>query len=163
MPRKYRFGRLLFTVAAPVALAADPAALPGITQPPLQRAASTQKAAAVPPRMVSFFFGRASCPDGWEPASNAHGRVIVGTVTGGNVAITVGTAMRDSSPTHEHRMSFSVSLASKTISAANGGGNDNKGGAARGARTGSGTARPASSGLPFYRALACRVPLGGAQ
>ena len=120
MFRIHRFGWLLLAAAAPLALAADPPGQSEIQQSAAPKAASAQRAAAAPRRMVALFVKRSSCPDGWEPATNTYGRLIVATTTGGNVGVTAGAAMSSGNVLlHFHSAPFSVSLASKSIAAAN--------------------------------------------
>ncbi|HTR39553.1 MAG TPA: hypothetical protein VMH80_26955 [Bryobacteraceae bacterium] len=116
--------------------------------------------AAMPANMVSFFVGLQQCPDGWE-LFQEHGFMIVATADPGSVGETVAAPMNPkAAPTHDHSISFKVSLSSKSIVAANGGSNTD--GAAHGTYTGSASAS-GSSNLPFYDFLTCEFTGGSGQ
>lgn len=112
-------------------------------------------AAPVPAGMVAMFTTPA-CPDGWQPAAIAAGRMLVGTDDRMGVGHQLGAALGDAEERpHGHEVDTTVALPAKTISAADGG--NNSGGAAgpNGLR---GSAMPSASGLPFVQLTACVRP-----
>jgi hypothetical protein len=118
--------------------------------------ASPHARGEVPRHMVAFVMGD-DCPPGWEVDTLTPGRVIVGTDQMTAVGRVVGVALLpEEDRSHTHGVAGStVSLAYKSISAADGGNNQ---GAAAGAQPVNGSITPASSGLPFVQLTACVSP-----
>lgn len=107
------------------------------------------------PSGMILYFERDACPPGWAMANIARGRMIVSTTRANEVGVTVNEPMSDRQPPrHAHRYTARFRLANKSISAANGGGNN------RGARAGtySISANTGSSfgDIPWRQMLVCR-------
>jgi hypothetical protein len=104
--------------------------------------------------MVAFFMrGDGSCPQGFRPATEASGRLLVGVASGDAVGKQVGVPLANQEDrTHVHSYKAAVDLPYKSVSAADGG---NKQGAAAGKYQDSGMSEPATSGLPFIQLVAC--------
>ena len=106
----------------------------------------------VPKGMVAFFTGGA-CPDGWQLAGIATGRILVGTVDAETVGRTVGTPLGpEEDRAHGHPVHATVALPPKNVAAADG---PNNGGAASGNQPLVGEAAPATTQLPFLQLTAC--------
>ena len=107
---------------------------------------------AAPVGVVLFASG-GECPAGFEPLAAARGRLLVGAELAGEVGLTVGTPLGDKEDrTHTHGVSLSVTLAYKSVSAADGG---NHNGAENGTWTGGAQSPAEASGLGFIQRLAC--------
>jgi hypothetical protein len=110
-----------------------------------------------PPRgMVAFVTGDA-CPPGWQAETPAAGRLLVGAAQAGVIGRVVGTALEpEEDRAHVHAVaSATIVLPYKSISAANG---TNQQGAAATAQPVTGTASPATSGLPMVQLTTCVSP-----
>lgn len=121
--------------------------------------ATADKASAddVPPGAV-VFMSRADgmCPTGWLPATQAFGRLIVGTTEPTQVGKLVGVPLADQEDrAHQHEITGMVTVPYKSISAANG--SNNQGGAAKD-YTATGQSDKSPSGLPFVQLIACEKP-----
>jgi hypothetical protein len=84
---------------------------------------------SVPTGLIAFFAASA-CPEGWELYNGLAGRVVVGSVTGANVGVSVGAALANQStrtisdvPSHSH----SVDAPSAATSSAGGSHSHNMG------------------------------------
>jgi hypothetical protein len=108
------------------------------------------------PKGAVAFFAGTSCPPGWVAAADAQGRLLAGVTEGKDVGVTVGEPLADSEDrTHNHAWSGDVTLAYKSVSAADG---PNQSGAAAQAYTITGVTEPAVSGLGFAQVLVCERP-----
>lgn len=107
-----------------------------------------------PTSMVSFFLAAGpSCPEGWVPAAEARGRLVVAVTTPVQVGVQVGQPLSDQEDRrHGHAYSAQGALPYKAVAAADGG---NRSGAKAGALSLEGQLAPAASGLPFIQLLAC--------
>jgi len=116
--------------------------------------ASEPGADAAPPGIV-LMSSEATCPEGWEPFEAAGGRLMVGAA-GGDVGVVVGTPLGDREDrTHQHEVTLGLTLAAKSVSAADG---SNDSGAASGAQTATLRTDAVSSGLAFRQMLMCKKP-----
>jgi hypothetical protein len=108
----------------------------------------------VPAGAVAFFAPETrTCPQGWRPATEASGRLLVGVAHGDFVGKLVGQPLASQEDrTHSHPFSLAIELPYKSISAADGG---NRQGAAAKKYQDSGMSGPAPSGLPFVQLVAC--------
>lgn len=108
----------------------------------------------VPAGAVVFFGPETkSCPQGFRPATEASGRLVVGVTHGDFVGKLVGEPLLSQEDrTHVHPFTVSVELPYKSISAADGG---NRQGAAAKKYPDSGMSKTAPSGLPFVQLVAC--------
>lgn len=112
-------------------------------------------AARAPAGLVALF-STPACPDGWQPAVVAAGRMMVGTMDPMAVGRPVGTALVDAEDRpHAHSIDTVLALPTRSISAADG---SNDSGAAAGTSGLTGAAMAASSGLPFVQLTACVRP-----
>jgi hypothetical protein len=109
----------------------------------------------MPSGAIAFFAG-GSCPQGWELASGAQGRLVVGVVDGGAAGVQVGDPLADREDRqHTHDFTGSVALPGKGLLAFDGPNGD---GAEAKSYTVSGTTDPATSGLPFVQMQVCVKP-----
>jgi hypothetical protein len=124
--------------------------------PPAGPPPSAAAASVAPRGMVAFVEGEA-CPDGWQVAALAAGRLLVGTEDPQRVGRTVGVPLAAAEDRqHAHPLGdATLALPYKSISAANGG---NHAGAAAGPQPVTGSAGPAPSGLPFIQLTTCVSP-----
>lgn len=107
------------------------------------------------PAGMILYFEREGCPPGWTLANIARGRVIVSTANRNEVGVTVNEPMNNrTAPTHSHPYTVSLGLASKSISAANGGSNTS-GAKAQTVRLNAST-QPSDGGLPWRQMMICR-------
>lgn len=108
----------------------------------------------VAPGAVAFFGSdTGACPEGWQPADYAAGRLVVGVIQDTTVGHKVGAPLANQEDrTHTHPFTTSVDLPSKALAAADGGNNQ---GAQAKAYDVSHATDPAPSGLPFIQLLAC--------
>lgn len=113
--------------------------------------------AGEPPRGMVAFVDGPSCPPGWQIATIATGRLMVGTDQPVLVGRSVGAPLTDREDRrHTHGMAAAaIGLPERAIAAADGG---NHNGAASGVQPLTGTVAPASSGLPFVQLTACVTP-----
>jgi hypothetical protein len=108
---------------------------------------------AVPPGAVVFFAQGAKCPDGYQPAGYATGRLVLAVANGVLVGALVGVPLADREDRmHSHAFNLAGSLPSKSISGASGG----SGVAAHSQDySTSGATAAAASGLPFVQFPVC--------
>ena len=110
-----------------------------------------------PTGMVAFF-PQSECPDGWEPATYAQGRLLLGTtdLTTYTLGKQVGTALANlTAPSHDHAFAVTLSLGEDELKYGDCGG-DTTGGAKKGDYTVNGpTLSGGNTGLPLYQILAC--------
>lgn len=126
-------------------------------RPPGPARAGRPAAAAdgAPAGLVAFFDGD-TCPDGWQPAEDVRGRLVIGVPDVASVGISVGAALApEEDRTHVHTWAAELTLNAKNIAAADGG---NDQGAAPGSYAVGGTTDAGTSGLPFVQLLACERP-----
>lgn len=110
----------------------------------------------VPSGMVAYFAAGSGCPDGWQPAAEAQGRIAVAIVSSNNVGMRVGTPLVDQEDrTHTHSYTAVASIPSKSVSAADG---SNDQAADSGGLGASGTTDEARTGLPFTQLIVCAKP-----
>lgn len=94
-----------------------------------------------------------ACPQGWRPAQETSGRLVVGVTDSDAVGKLIGTALTTQEDrTHSHSFQVTADLPYKSISAANGG---NGQGARAGKYPDDGQSEPAATGLPFVQLLGC--------
>ncbi len=122
--------------------------------PPLSSAQATDTS---PAGMVAFF-PQSQCPDGWEPATYAQGRLLLGVtdLTSYDLAKTTGTALTNlEAPAHQHPFAVTLDLAEKHLSGGDCGG-DTGNAVHKGSYTVNGpTQSGGSSDLPLFQILAC--------
>jgi hypothetical protein len=107
-----------------------------------------------PSGMVAFFMA-AQCPSGWNAASVAQGRLVVGVTDPTAVGVMVGPPLTNqTAPSHGHAYATTVNLTAKSIAAASSCCND-QGAKAQG-YTVSGNTGSATSNLPFIQLVACQ-------
>jgi len=108
----------------------------------------------VPVGMLTFMAADVtSCPQGFRPATETTGRLVVGVTDSDAVGKLVGTGLTNlEDRTHAHSFQSAVDLPYKSISAANGGNNQ---GAKAARYTDDGTTEPAATGLPFVQLVGC--------
>ncbi len=110
-----------------------------------------------PTGMVAFFPQNA-CPDGWEPATYAQGRLLLGVtdLTTYTLGKQVGTALTDLiAPSHDHSFAATLTLSEHKLKYGDCGGST-KGGAKKGDYTVNGpTLSGGDTGLPLFQMLAC--------
>ncbi len=107
----------------------------------------------VPRGAVAYFATGMACPAGWAPAANVQGRFVVGVTSPTAVSRAIGTPLTDREQrTHTHAFSATVTLAPRSIAAANGSNN-------QGARAGdymiAGTTAPAATNMGYVQLRAC--------
>jgi hypothetical protein len=113
-----------------------------------------------PAGMVAFF-PQSECPNGWEPATYAHGRLLLGVtdLTTHTLGKQVGTALADlTPPAHKHGFTVTFKLAETNLDGGDCGGGDD--GAAKYDGDGNGyttTGNSANGGTnpPLFQILAC--------
>ena len=94
-----------------------------------------------------------ACPQGWRPAQETSGRLVVGVTDSDAVGKLIGTPLlTQEDRTHSHAFSVTADLPYKSISAANGGNNQ---GAGAGKYPDDGQTELAPTGLPFVQLLGC--------
>lgn len=109
-----------------------------------------------PRGMVAFFAAGSGCPDGWQAASAAAGRLVVGVRDVNDVGSRVGLPLGDREDrAHLHAFSAGAMIGVKNLAAADGG---NQSAAQPGASTTAGSTLPARTGLPFTQLIVCRRP-----
>jgi hypothetical protein len=123
------------------------------TLPPPALAASADTS---PTGMVAFF-PQSECPVGWEPATYAQGRLLLGVtdLTTYTLGKQVGAALANlTAPSHEHAFAVTLTLSEKEEGwGVCGGGNEE--GAAKGTYTVNGPALHNDPDLPLFQILAC--------
>jgi hypothetical protein len=118
--------------------------------------ASTPADDGVPGGTIAFFASGSGCPDGWQPASSASGRLLVAANDGNVVGQRVGEPLGDQEDrTHSHTYVAKAMIPTRNIVAVNGGNNQ---AAQPGTLEVEGAAASSSSELPFVQLTVCRKP-----
>jgi hypothetical protein len=110
----------------------------------------------VPSGTVAFFAAGSGCPDGWQVAKSAAGRVLVAANNGNVVGQRVGDALGDQEDrTHTHSYVATTTVPTRNIVALNGSNNQ---AAQAGTLEVKADAAFSSSELPFVQLTVCRKP-----
>jgi hypothetical protein len=118
--------------------------------------ASTPADDGVPSGTIAFFAIGSGCPDGWQAASNASGRVLVAANDGNVVGQRVGDPLGDQEDrTHSHSYVAKATIPTRNIIALNGSNNQ---AAQAGTLEVDGEAASSSSELPFVQLIVCKKP-----
>ncbi|MGE3976439.1 MAG: hypothetical protein AB7F94_02525 [Nitrospira sp.] len=127
------------------------------------QSAGAQATDTSPAGMVGFF-PQSQCPDGWEPAPYAQGRLPLGVIdlTKYDLAKTTGTALTNlKAPAHQHPFVVTLDLAEQHLSGGDCGG-DTGNAVHKGSYTVNGpTQSSGSSDLPLFQILACEKKADG--